>query len=607
MPFLEKDGFTSESKAPAQDGAKPAPGHHGGRARKSLWQKFVSLSLLRALGNIFYSLGFFAETKIVQAWRVLRDAGIFAGQLMAWLFGGLAGGAWRGIKKAAGDIAAPFKRFFSGVRNMRRMVREGHAKGERRMKGQVTGYLASGIKNHGHLVSQMLLIFVPAVALAALAVTLYSVLNMRYALAVSVGDTAIGYVENETVLEDGLNLLRMKISLAEDQDLNEWDFTPTLTVAPANVTLSKTQVADKILKSSPEDLQEGYGLYVDGVLRGATIDGEGLQKFLEEKKAPYLNNPVLPDATVDFVRKIDVSVQKEVFLTASMKTEEELENELNQNVTEAQVYASQPEDTLGTIAAQHGITMEELLARNPELEGKTDKYKPAEGTQILIHRAKPFLQVKTVVRSSAVEEVPFETERVDVDTRRLGQQATVQKGENGEERVWYDNIYIDGELTEKQRLDAMTETIKPTQNKIIEVGTAEGGFASIGGSGDGYIWPVPESKYSSTPFGRNGHRGIDINAPTGTPIYAAAGGLIIASGWHSSYGNYIEIQHNDGMVTLYGHCSELLVGAGVSVNQGDAIALVGSTGFSTGPHCHFEMQQGGHLVNPAQYVVAPWE
>jgi murein DD-endopeptidase MepM/ murein hydrolase activator NlpD len=125
------------------------------------------------------------------------------------------------------------------------------------------------------------------------------------------------------------------------------------------------------------------------------------------------------------------------------------------------------------------------------------------------------------------------------------------------------------------------------------------------GKFNGYIWPtkgVLTSGYGWR-WGRM-HRGIDIAAPTGTPILAAAPGVVITAGWNSGgYGNLVEIQHADGSVTLYAHNSRILVRQGQQVAQGQQIAEMGSTGYSTGPHCHFEVHLPGHgAVNPMAYL-----
>jgi murein DD-endopeptidase MepM/ murein hydrolase activator NlpD len=98
------------------------------------------------------------------------------------------------------------------------------------------------------------------------------------------------------------------------------------------------------------------------------------------------------------------------------------------------------------------------------------------------------------------------------------------------------------------------------------------------------------------------HEGIDIGASSGTPIWAAAAGTVIWSGWRGGYGNCVVVDHGNGLATLYGHSSALLVPVGQRVSQGETIALVGSTGNSTGPHLHFEVRVNGSAVDPLLYL-----
>jgi murein DD-endopeptidase MepM/ murein hydrolase activator NlpD len=103
--------------------------------------------------------------------------------------------------------------------------------------------------------------------------------------------------------------------------------------------------------------------------------------------------------------------------------------------------------------------------------------------------------------------------------------------------------------------------------------------------------------------GRRKHTGIDLAAPTGTPIYATADGVIGRADWYSSYGLYISINHGASMETRYAHLSRLAVAAGDNVKKGDLIGYVGSTGRSTGPHLHYEVRVDGLAVNPIPYMV----
>ena len=119
---------------------------------------------------------------------------------------------------------------------------------------------------------------------------------------------------------------------------------------------------------------------------------------------------------------------------------------------------------------------------------------------------------------------------------------------------------------------------------------------------------IPVSGYHITdPFGMRYHpilhqyrmhTGVDLACPKGTIIHAAGDGVVIFAGWYGAYGNAIIIDHGGGVSTVYGHCSSLIAHTGMSVKQGQQIARVGSTGLSTGPHCHFEVRHNGHPVQP---------
>jgi len=102
--------------------------------------------------------------------------------------------------------------------------------------------------------------------------------------------------------------------------------------------------------------------------------------------------------------------------------------------------------------------------------------------------------------------------------------------------------------------------------------------------------------------GRRAHKGVDLAAPTGTPVYATADGQVEKAEWFSGYGLYIALDHGGSMETRYGHMSRLNVAAGQQVRKGELIGYVGSTGRSTGPHLHYEVRVSGEAVNPLPYM-----
>lgn len=154
----------------------------------------------------------------------------------------------------------------------------------------------------------------------------------------------------------------------------------------------------------------------------------------------------------------------------------------------------------------------------------------------------------------------------------------------------------------------VTEMLKVLDE--IEISTnSEGTIVNVG-TGE-YIWAVPGHTRISSPYGSrsdpiNGttafHTGLDIPAPIGTPVVASADGTVIRAGVNGGFGNCVIIQHKDGVQTLYGHNSALLVSVGQTVKQGQIIAKVGQSGRATGPHCHFEFRINGKHVDPKPYL-----
>lgn len=120
------------------------------------------------------------------------------------------------------------------------------------------------------------------------------------------------------------------------------------------------------------------------------------------------------------------------------------------------------------------------------------------------------------------------------------------------------------------------------------------------------IWPASgdvSSPYGLRWGGTDFHPGIDIANDMGTPICATADGTVVVAGWNSGgYGNMVDIDHGNGITTRYGHAMQVLVSEGQTVRRGQVIALMGSTGYSTGPHVHYEVRLNGQAVNPASYL-----
>ena len=167
-------------------------------------------------------------------------------------------------------------------------------------------------------------------------------------------------------------------------------------------------------------------------------------------------------------------------------------------------------------------------------------------------------------------------------------------------------------LAEKAQLDAEYEELQRNSQEItamIQRMEQEGRMMPQAGGTGQLAWPV--NGEITSPFGwrvhpiwgtQIFHAGLDIGADYGDPVHAADSGTVVFAGWMGGYGNAVMIDHGGGMVTLYGHNSSITVGEGEQVSKGQTIDLAGSTGNSTGPHCHFEVRIHGEVVSPLQYL-----
>lgn len=165
--------------------------------------------------------------------------------------------------------------------------------------------------------------------------------------------------------------------------------------------------------------------------------------------------------------------------------------------------------------------------------------------------------------------------------------------------------------TEKAAIEKGLAELEKASNAVAaQIRAAQSRPTAYSGKSSGqFLWPV--SGPITSDFGwrvhpvlgtRRLHTGIDIGVGSGTPIHAADAGAVISAGWMGAYGNAVVIDHGGGLSTLYGHMSSIGVRAGQTVSAGQVIGKVGSTGWSTGPHLHFEVRRNGDPVNPMGYL-----
>ena len=180
-------------------------------------------------------------------------------------------------------------------------------------------------------------------------------------------------------------------------------------------------------------------------------------------------------------------------------------------------------------------------------------------------------------------------------------------------------VQMEAEIKKKEAEEAAKKAAEEAARKAAAAGktnnsTAKGNTGSTTTTSTGSSslrWPCPASGRITSGFGNrksptagasSNHKGIDISASTGSSIVAAAGGTVSIATYSYSAGNYVVVNHGNGLSTVYMHCSQLLVSAGDTVKAGQTIAKVGSTGYSTGSHLHFAVRKNGSYVNPSGYV-----
>ncbi|MEH2222432.1 murein hydrolase activator EnvC family protein [Nostoc sp.] len=238
----------------------------------------------------------------------------------------------------------------------------------------------------------------------------------------------------------------------------------------------------------------------------------------------------------------------------------------------------------------------------------------------LVFQADQKILVKLNTQANSIDKQKTEVEQQKNEIGLIREQLLAQKADYQTQaqsqseliqRLNSDRFALEAAQNQLERESKNLEVL--IQQKVAEAEEAQGKTNSrtgiiIRGTG---VMAYPSDASTSSPFGwrvhpilgyRRFHAGLDFAASYGSKIRAADSGRVIFAGWYGGYGRAVIIDHGNGMTTLYGHTSELYVSEGQAVERGQAIAAVGSTGFSTGPHLHFEVRRNGTPVDPANYL-----
>ena len=376
----------------------------------------------------------------------------------------------------------------------------------------------------------------------------------------------------------------------------DYDYEPQVDFAPAYAApdaLSDTVAVEDALFDGVGAYMTAYAISVDGVEIGRAADSGELYRLLDEIAQPYL-----PADAIRYEFVEDVQITPVEMPANSTFDLEPIRAELSALSVEEATYEVKKGDTFNAIAYSLDMMPNELSVLNPDVIVN----KLWVGQELIIQQAVPRLSVRVVTNETYEQEIPSPVEYIETAELYVGDTKVKEQGEDGMALInaqvtYVNNVELDREVLSSQTIKEATTTYTYTGTTPRPV-TASNGY---------FIWPV-RGTITSNFGGRNlwgsydFHLGLDIAVPYGTGVKAADGGTVIKAGWHGSYGLLVAIRHDNGIVTYYGHNSSVLVSVGQKVYQGQIIARAGSTGNSSGNHCHFEVRVNGTSVNPRNYL-----
>ena len=565
-------------------------------------ERLHSMPRVHAIGDALYLIGFWFEYFLICAARgvgkTVRAVVLQAGRLLILILRPFL----LGLITLCSDLTAPFRRMSSGMRHMRELAQVLPEESSREIRRERFRYFRRGARLYFPLVLNALAYLLPVAALAGFAYIVQDRMNVNYVLEVMVNGEPVGSVASEQVFESARDDVQGRIQTVQDSDqdaqatmaaVTQLELDPTYTLAIGGDVMNEMEVANAILSASGGAIGEATAVYIDGSLQFVTQDGDHLRSYLESVKQPY-EDASDPNVRVSFVH--DISLVDGLYLQASMVSYSDILSVLNEGGG-ARTYTAAEGDTVQTVLDATGVAWDSLAALNPDLTGTDQEL--ASGTEVITGVQSPnLLQVKVIRRESYTSEIPYDTVETQSSEYDFGETVVTSAGQNGLQEITQDITYIDGVQTEISTVSV--ETLQEPVSEYVTKGThLKSGMTANYGSGE-WMWPVPQYTYVSR-WMSSFHKGADICAAYGTPIYASDSGVVVTAGYHYSYGNYVVIDHGNGWTTLYGHMSALGCSSGQAVERGEVIGYVGSTGNSTGNHCHFEMHHNGTLVSARNF------
>jgi len=430
---------------------------------------------------------------------------------------------------------------------------------------------------------------------AALAlVVLASLLTRPNAVAVEVAGRTVGVVGSEAEVKQAVAELERELTAqgwVEPENCRELSLVPVR--VPAAQVVGPAELKEALRRALAFTVQAA-AIRVDGKIVAWVRDRQVAEKVLDEVKEAYLagEGKVLEVDTEE-----EVKVESGEVLTSEVVAPETAVQLLREGVPYTAKYTVAAGDSLWSIARAHGTSVEELRAANPQLQGDFLQI----GDELRLVRVEPPLHYVVTREVQEEERIPYPVEIRQDSSLYRGQEKVRQEGQPGVRAVTYRVVERNGVTVSHSEVDR--RVIREPVAKVIARGTKRLVVASRGEAPAVLSWPVSGRITSTYGYrGREFHPALDIAAPSGTPVRAAAAGTVVFAGYEGGYGRMIVIDHGGGLVTRYAHLSSVAVEVGEAVERGQRIGSVGESGRATGPHLHFEVLVDGSPRNPYNYL-----
>lgn len=508
----------------------------------------------------------------------------------------LAVSALKGLKWLFMELTAPFRERFNLNKGLTKKVHKAKKEGEEAYKKALVEFWCSYLFGEDGVFYTAFNYILPVVSIAFLVGIIRYGSGLEYGLSVEYNGREIGMITAEADFEEAEREAQQRISYVDSDQTIDLSAKYSLRIINENDKVySASQLANEMLAASDHALTEAYGIYIDGKFIGAVRNKEAVQDALNERILNFRVDGVIKDVGY----KGEVEYTKGMYLSDSVMTDKEAIELLTSSKEKKSVYIAKRGDTAVTIAEQYNMDLAKLEELNPEITSNCRK-----GMLVNVIETESYLPIQYVREISPITFLDYETIEVETSSLNAGTRDVIARGQRGEKLSNIEVTYVDGKEYSRKTISTKI-TKQPVVEKIgigIYAARPDSPSTVLTGSGE-FGWPV-DGGYVSDPFlsDRN-HKGMDIAANTGTEIYAAADGVVVSAGWNSGgYGYFVQLGHTDEYQTVYGHMSTVLVVDGQEVSRGQLIGKVGSTGDSTGPHCHFEVRHNGICLDPAMYI-----